>query len=83
MATKSAGAKKKPPPWMKDKPQPGAKTNAKSDGRGKQSTTTEPSTGTAADQRLKGRGAKPGPKKGTAAAKKGSAAGGRASRKRK
>lgn len=45
--------------------------------RGKDSSTTKPSTGTPKDKRLKGRGKKPGPTPGTAAAKKGSAAGGR------
>lgn len=49
--------------------------------RGKDKTTTAPSTGTKADKRIKGNGGKtPGPKAGTAAAKKGSAAGGRKSK---
>jgi len=50
--------------------------------RGKDKTTTAPSSGTSADQRFKGRGKKPGAPKGSAAAKKGSAAGGRASKKK-
>ena len=50
--------------------------------RGKDKTTTAPSSATPADKRKKGNGGKtPGPKAGTAAAKKGSAAGGRASGK--
>jgi len=52
------------------------------DRRGKASSRNQPSTGTSKDQRLAGRGAKPGPAKGSAAAKKGSAAGGRKSRKK-
>lgn len=55
----------------------------KADGRGKQGTAPKPSTGTSADRRLaENRAAgqkKPGPTPGTASAKKGSAAGGRAS----
>jgi hypothetical protein len=51
-------------------------------GRGKDRTTTAPSTGTPKDKRLKGRGKKPGPTPGSAAASKGSAAGGRKSRKK-
>jgi hypothetical protein len=49
--------------------------------RGKDKTTTAPSTGTPKDKRLKGRGKTPGPTPGTAAAKKGSAAGGRKSKR--
>lgn len=49
------------------------------DGRGKARTSTKPSTGTPKDRRLQGRGRRPGPKPGTAAAKRGSAAGGRKS----
>lgn len=88
-----ATAKKKPmPPWLKDKAKDKA-TESRSgksssgssgtDGRGKQSTPTKPSTATSKDQRLQGRGSKPGAKRGTAAAKKGSAAGGRASSRKK
>ena len=52
------------------------------DHRGKASSRNQPSKGTSKDQRLAGRGAKPGPAKGSAAAAKGSAAGGRKSRKK-
>lgn len=77
MATK----KKQLPPWLADK----QKKDGSSDGRGKQSSTTAPSKGTAADKRKSDNGTtskKPGPKPGTAAAKRGSAAGGRKSRKK-
>ncbi len=52
------------------------------DRRGKASSRNTPSTGTSKDQRLAGRGKTPGPAKGSAAAAKGSAAGGRKSRKK-
>jgi len=52
------------------------------DRRGKASSRNQPSKGTPADQRFAGRGKKPGPAKGSAAAARGSAAGGRKSRKK-
>lgn len=57
------------------------------DKRGRQPSKNQPSKGTPADQRKKNqdgtrRGKKPGPTHGTAAAAKGSAAGGRKSRKK-
>jgi len=52
------------------------------DRRGKASSRNQPSKGTSKDQRLAGRGKTPGPAAGSAAATKGSAAGGRTSRKK-
>jgi hypothetical protein len=52
------------------------------DGRGKQPSKNTPSSGTSKDKRIKGNGGKtPGPTAGTKAAKKGSAAGGRKSKR--
>lgn len=52
------------------------------DGRGKAPSKNTPSSGTSKDKRIKGNGGKtPGPTPGTKAAKKGSAAGGRKSKR--